>query len=30
VDGRVQVVYGGENWYTQFRGVSPDFLKVRR
>src|SRR5947207_483044 len=30
VDGRVQVVYGGENWYTQFRGVSPDFLQVRR
>jgi putative ABC transport system permease protein len=30
VDGRLQVVYGGENWYTQFRGVSPDFLKVRR
>ena len=30
VDGHLQVVYGGENWYTQFRGVSPDFLKVRR
>jgi len=30
VDGRLQVVYGGENWYTQFRGVSPDFLHVRR
>jgi len=30
VDGRVQVVYGGENWFTQFRGVSPDFLQVRR
>jgi putative ABC transport system permease protein len=30
VDGRVQVIYGGENWYTQFRGVSPDFLQIRR
>ena len=30
VDGRVQVVYGGENWVTTYRGVSPDFLQVRR
>src|ERR1043166_1871187 len=30
VDGRLQVIYGGENWYTQFRGVSPDFLQIRR
>ena len=30
VDGRVQVIYSGENWYTQFRGVSPDFLQIRR
>src|SRR4030095_11744741 len=30
VDGRVQVIYGGENWYTQYRGVSPEFLEIRR
>ena len=30
VDGRLQVVYGPQNWYTFYRGVSPDFLQVRR
>ena len=30
VDGRIQVVYGGENWATTYRGVSPEFLHVRR
>ncbi|HEY1262241.1 MAG TPA: ABC transporter permease [Terriglobales bacterium] len=30
VDGRVQVIYGQENWYTFYRGVSPEFLQVRR
>jgi putative ABC transport system permease protein len=30
VDGRLQVVYGEQNWYTFYRGVSPDFLQVRR
>ena len=30
VDGRVQVVYGGENWATQYRGVTPEFLEIRR
>jgi putative ABC transport system permease protein len=30
VDGRVQVVYGGENWATLFRGVTPEFLQIRR
>lgn len=30
VDGRIQVVYGGENWATQYRGVSPEFLEIRR
>ncbi|HKT25970.1 MAG TPA: ABC transporter permease, partial [Terriglobales bacterium] len=24
VDGNVQVVYGNQNWYTHYRGVSPD------
>lgn len=30
VDGHLQVVYGGENWLTQFRGVSPEFTEIRR
>src|SRR5713101_2589300 len=30
VDGRIQVVYGNQNWSTQFRGVSPEFLPIRR
>lgn len=30
VDGSVQIVYGNQNWYTQARGISPEFLFVRR
>jgi putative ABC transport system permease protein len=30
VDGHVQVIYGGENWATQYRGVTPEFLQIRR
>lgn len=30
VDGRIQVVYGGENWATQYRGVAPEFVHIRR
>jgi putative ABC transport system permease protein len=30
VDGRIQVIYGGENWSTQYRGVSPEYLEIRR
>src|SRR5581483_9953573 len=30
VDGHIQVIYGGENWYTQYRGVTPEFLQIRR
>ncbi|PYX38899.1 MAG: multidrug ABC transporter substrate-binding protein [Acidobacteria bacterium] len=30
VDGQIQVVYGGENWATSYRGVTPEFLQVRR
>src|SRR5882724_10723653 len=31
VDGRgIQVVYGGENWSTQYRGVTPEYLQIRR
>ena len=30
VDGRIQVIYGGENWSTMFRGVTPEFVEIRR
>jgi putative ABC transport system permease protein len=30
VDGNLQVVYGGENWTTQYRGVTPEYLEIRR
>jgi putative ABC transport system permease protein len=29
-DGSIQVVYGNANWNTQYRGVSPEFLSVRK
>jgi putative ABC transport system permease protein len=29
-DGHIQVVYGNLNWGTQYRGVTPEFLEVRR
>src|SRR5262245_27874924 len=30
VDGRLQVIYGVQNWVTTYRGVSPEYLRVRR
>jgi putative ABC transport system permease protein len=30
IDGRVQVIYGNQNWYTQYRGVTPEYLGIRR
>ena len=30
VDSRVQVVYGNLNWGTTYRGVSPEFLEIRK
>jgi putative ABC transport system permease protein len=30
VDGRVQAVYGNLNWGTQYRGVSPEYLDIRK
>ena len=29
VDGPMQAVYGNENWYTRFRGVSSDYFDIR-
>ena len=30
VDSQVQIVYGNQNWYATFRGVSPEFFEIRR
>jgi len=30
VDGRIQVVYGNQNWNTTYRGVSLEYLNIRR
>jgi putative ABC transport system permease protein len=30
VDGRVQVIAGNQNWNTTYRGVSPDYLRIRK
>jgi putative ABC transport system permease protein len=29
-DGTIQIIYEGENWSTHFRGVTPEFLLIRR
>jgi len=29
-DGRIQIIYGNLNWGTTFRGVTPEFLTIRR
>ena len=30
VDGRVQIIYGTQNWNTTFRGVSPEYFDIRK
>ena len=30
VDGRVQIVYGTQNWNTTYRGVAPDYFDIRK
>ena len=30
VDTQTQVIYGNQNWYTTVRGVSPEYLAVRK
>jgi putative ABC transport system permease protein len=30
VDGSVPVVYGNANWYTGYRGVSPEYFDIKR
>jgi len=30
VDASTQIVYGNQNWFTSFRGVSPDYFDIKR
>jgi putative ABC transport system permease protein len=30
VDGSIQVVYANQNWYTGYRGVSPEYFDIKR
>jgi len=30
VDGHIQIIYEGQNWATTYRGVTPEFLQIRR
>lgn len=29
-DGNIQIIYGNQNWFTRFRGVSPEFFDIKR
>jgi putative ABC transport system permease protein len=29
VDGSVQIVYGNENWFTRYRGTSPEYFDIK-
>src|SRR5438046_5558023 len=30
VDASTQVIYGNQNWFTSYRGVSPEFFDIKR
>src|SRR5258705_11545298 len=30
VDGAVQVIYANQNWFTRYRGVSPEYFDIKR
>jgi len=30
VDGTVQIIYANQNWYTGYRGVSPEYFDIKR
>ena len=30
VDASIQIIYGNENWFTTYRGVSPEFFDIKR
>ena len=30
VDGSIQIIYGNQNWFTSYRGVSPEYFDIKR
>jgi putative ABC transport system permease protein len=30
VDGSIQIIYGNQNWFTRYRGVSPEYFDIKR
>jgi len=30
IDDSIQAIYGNQNWYTRYRGVSPEFFSIQR
>jgi len=30
VDGSIQIIYGNQNWFTQYRGISPEYFEIKR
>jgi putative ABC transport system permease protein len=30
VDGQTQIIYGNQNWFTTYRGVSPEYFDIKR
>ncbi|HEX7680625.1 MAG TPA: ABC transporter permease, partial [Thermoanaerobaculia bacterium] len=30
VDGSIQVIYANQNWFTSYRGVSPEYFDIKR
>ena len=30
VDGSIQIIYGNQNWFTSYRGVSPEYFEIKR
>jgi putative ABC transport system permease protein len=30
VDGHIQLIYGNQNWNSQYRGVAPEYFEIRR
>ncbi len=30
VDGSIQIIYRNQNWYTRYRGVSPEYFDIKR
>ena len=30
MDGSIQIIYGNQNWFTRYRGVSPEYFDIKR